>query len=240
MKVNSKEKFIKLLVSTMVRMGYLIESFDFERDLVMMMSIDKYNDLFYFFDDISDFDFTSMLSEMQRDGLIRVSVESNKTKVEILNKLFYTVSDQILSNFDDNLIRLMEEMIRELTLSKNLSEKLPNGVNGIYRLTNPNRVYNVSSSHSIVTDGMVVRIDNEATGACIVQSANFVFLQRFLGGKLSEVQLFHKFEDQRYLFTKLKEILEFYRYLSDSHENKEEFSHFEKIKDINGYRYKKY
>lgn len=239
MKVNSKEKFIKLLVSTMAKMGYIIETYDFENDLIMMMSIAKYDDLFYFFNDISDFYFTDILLEMNRDGLIKVSSDMNNIKIEIVNKMFYTVSDEILKIFSPELINLMAQMIRELDLSKQMSQSLPENVHGIYRLANPNRIYGIGDNHSIITDGMVVGV-NTTTNACLVQNANYVFLQRFYEDKLAEMQLYYKFDDQRFLLRRIKEILDFYRYLDGQQAKREEFSKYKKLTGINGYRCDRY
>jgi len=70
MKINTKRKFITLLVSVMAKKGYMIETFDFEKDLITFLSFDKYSNLFYFFENISDFDFEDILKELQRDGLV--------------------------------------------------------------------------------------------------------------------------------------------------------------------------
>lgn len=244
MKINSKRKFITLLVSVMAKKGYMVETFDFEKDLITFLSFGKYDDLFYFFEDVSDFDFGDILRELQRDGLISVSFDTRKTRIELLHKMFYSVSDEILSTFDKESIKLMEDMLEEYSLSVSLTGELPNNVQGIYRLTNPNRVYNLNKSHSIITDGVVCNVDTDKTGAYLVQDATFVFLQSFMDSILVEMQVFHKFEDRRYIYNKVKEILKFYYYLEMNAQkrscfNEEEFQDFEKLVEINGYRYKK-
>lgn len=244
MKINTKRKFITLLVSVMAKKGYMIETFDFEKDLITFLFFDKYSDLFYFFEDISDFDFEEILRELQRDGLISVSFDTRKTRIELLHKMFYNVSDEILSTFDKESIKLMEDMLEEYSLSVSLTSELPNNVQGIYRLTNPNRVYNVNKSHSIITDGLVCKVDTDKTGAYLVQDATFVFLQSFMDSRLVEMQVFHKFNDRRYIYNKVKEILKFYYYLKMNAQKRdrfieEEFQNFEKFDEINGYRYKK-
>ncbi len=244
MKINTKRKFITLLVSVMAKKGYMIETFDFEKDLITFLSFDKYSNLFYFFENISDFDFEDILKELQRDGLVSVSFDTRKTRIELLHKMFYSVSDEILSSFDDESINLMEELLEEHSLSVSLNSELPNNVQGIYRLTNPNRVYNLNNFHSIITDGVVCNVDTNKTGAYLVQDAIFVFLQSFMDCGLVEMQVFHKFEDRRYIYNKAKEILKFYYYLEMTAKKRasfdeEEFENFEKLDEVNGYRYKK-
>lgn len=244
MRINSKDKFIKLFVCVMSKMGCSIETFNFEKELIQMMAIGKYDDLFYFFENISDLDFTEILLEMQRDGLIVVDYYTNGTRIEILNRLFYDVGDHILNKFDNHLVKLMEEMLGDLILSRSLSDSLPKGIEGTCRLCNPNRVYMMNESYSIVTDGLVLKTDKENTGAYIVQDASFVFMQRIFEDKLKEIQVYYKFDNRSFLLNKIREILEFYKrilgsYGEDILRQSQDYSYFEPLNEINGYRYKK-
>lgn len=239
MKINSKEKFIKLFVSTMARMGYLIETFDFEKDLLLAMNNRKYEDLFYFFDDVSDLDFSLILLEMQQNGLISISSGIRSVKISVLDKLFYKVSNEILRNYDESIINLMESLIKEIDLSKSLAEVLPDGVQGIYRLTNPNGIYVMDSTHSIVTDGIVVNASEVKSGSVLVQSANFVIMQSYVENKLKGLELSYKFDDKRFILRIAKEIIDLYRTMMSTGDLEQDNKRLEKLNDINGYRYRK-
>lgn len=93
MKVNRKEKFIQLLLAVMARTGLIVETFDFEKELLVMMEDRRYADLFYFFETMDDINFTELLNQYREEGLIDTTFTLREVTIRISNKMFYNVSD---------------------------------------------------------------------------------------------------------------------------------------------------
>ncbi len=242
MKINSKDKFIRLYIAVMAEMGYFVETFDFEKDMIKLMSNRKYEDLFYFFDDISDFDFSDILRNMHDSELIEVSESLRTTKITILDKMYNEEAERLLSKYDIGTINLVTEMIRELDLSKSINNEISSAIESCYRLANPNGVYFMGDTHSIVTDGIVIKIDEEKSGGYLVENATFVVIQNYFNNELKELQLYHKFEDKRRMLSIIKEIIDYQRKIRDAAKKsvlliEEDTNYFEMLEGIKGYRY---
>lgn len=240
MKVNRKEKFIKLLLAVMARTGLIVETFDFEKELLVMMEDRRYADLFYFFETMDDINFTELLNQYREEGLIDTTFTLREVTIRISNKMFYNVSDQILYQFDDNLIKLMEMLLRELDLSRSLQQEVSVPVMARYCLSNPNGMHTIKPVSSIVTDGDVRKAFAGSTGGIIVENATFLVIQDYIDKKLNDFQLFYKFEDKRFVLRLVREIIDFYRRIMNNTNRVEEDERFERLDNIEGYKYKKY
>lgn len=240
MRVNRKEKFIKLLLAVMARTGLIVETFDFEKELLVMMEDRRYADLFYFFETMDDINFTELLNQYREEDLIDTSFTLREVTIRISNEMFYKVSDQILHQFDDNLINLMEMLLRELDLSRGLQQEVATPVMARYRLSNPNGMHTIKSISSIVTDGDVKKAFAGSTGGIIVENATFLVIQDYIDKKLNDFQLFYKFEDKRFVLRMVREIIDFYRRIMDNTNRVEEDERFERLDNVQGYKYKKY
>lgn len=241
MKINTKEKFINLLLATMAEMGLLVETYDFQKELLMMMSDRRYDDLFYFFEDMSDLDFTECLDKYSEERLIEVRYSLRAVTISILNGMFYPVADQILEKYDKNIVKQMESMLRELDLSRCLQREVYSQGRVRYLLSNPNGLHHIGVGSSVVTDGNVMKSFERDTGGIIVQEATFLTIQEFDGEVLNSIDLYYKFEDKRFVFKLVKEILTYYKRVIENNIGIcEDDEKFEELDGVSGYKYKKY
>lgn len=239
MRINSKEKFITLMLSTMAQMGFMVETYDFEQEMLQMMSDRRYTDLFYFFESLDDLDFADFLEKYYREGLIELNFSIRTVTIRLLNRMFYPVADEELAKYDETTKKLMQNMLRELDLSKDLRDQVGREVKARYYLSNPNGLHDMKSTSSIVTDGSAINEMENETGTIVVQDATFLIIQDMVDSKLKEIKFFYKFEDKHFVYRVIKEVMEFYRSLREK-TTCDSLEHFEKIPGIDGYRYRKY
>lgn len=240
--IRSKQDFISLYLVAMHKMGLLVTTTCFKEDLLKMMSIDKYEDLFSFFYNLDDLDFSSELSSFVAKEWITLIPREEGVTIRLSHSFCFPIAEQLAENYDSYYLSLMIQLLRELKLSSDLRHFIPYDVDTLYRLTNPNAIYTIGASTSIVTDGTVDPLDK--TDTYLVQDASFVVLQRMKEEKLAAFELFYRFEDQRYIFYIVKKIVNLCREVTDymkffQPELIEERKEFEELSHVKGYRYKK-
>lgn len=240
--IRTKQDFLTLYLIAMHKMGMLVTTCQFQNDLLKMMNLRKYDDLFAFFYNLDDFDFTSELQFFEKKGLISLVPREKEITIRLSHKFCYPVAEQLAEQYDDYLLSLMIQFLRELKLSANLGHFLPYEVDALYCLTNPNAIYTIDGSTSIITDGTVDLLAK--TGTYLVQDADFVVLQKMKEEKLAAFELYYRFEDQKYIFHIVNKIITLYGEINhyvhllpsehiELHQDFEEFSH------VKGYRYKR-
>lgn len=225
----------------MAHTGKLVDTYDFSKQLPKMMIDRKYEDLFYFFTNLDDFDFSKELLEYQDKCFISVISQEEGTTIQLLHKFCYPVSSELLNDFDKTSIHLMKYLQTEVDLSTKIEKNLPDGVSGLYKLRNPNGFYVLNNQTSVITDGNVCKFEEENT--YLVQNATFSVIQRQNENQLQEVQLNYRFEDLPYVFQLLQKTVDLSKELTSYEkmlqpERVIDREQFEKLTDVPGYRYK--
>lgn len=243
MKIKSKKSFITLWLCSMADTGKLVGTYDFLKELLPVMSDGKYNDLFYFFNNLSDLDFSSELLEYQKRELVSLDFhEEGTTTIRLLHKFSYPVSGELMENFDNLSIHFMGLLQKELDLTRFFEQNLPPGVVGTYKLENPNGIYVMDNDMSIVTDGVVSQF-GEQENTYLVQDAGFSVVRRYQDEELKEMHLKYPFDDQRYISNLMEKTVNLSKKITGYDVMMRsgvvtDRNYFEKLDDAPGYRYK--
>lgn len=241
MKIKSKEDFILLYLLAMSHMGFVVFTCDFKEDLLKMMRDRKYDDLFSFFHSLEDLDFSRKLGDFVQNRWIEVSSYEKGTTIHLLPSFSYSDSTDLTNRFDFPTLSLMMQLLNEMNLNAALTGFISEDVDASYRLANPNTVYTIDDTMSIVTDGEVEPLNKDNT--YLVQNASFVVLQKKRENKLVSFDLFYPFDDQQYIFHIVKKILNLSKDVTEHMKLfpprlEEKNQQFEQLEGINGFRYK--
>lgn len=242
MRITTKEDFIKLYLATAEKDGQIVSTHHFKEELLKMMYDRKYEDLFTFFNSIEDLNFERELIIFEKEGYLKWQKKEEKITIHLSHTFQYSIACRILNQYDDHLIILMSQLLQELNLSSNLTNYFPDKVSSTYRLTNPNTIYQINENMRIITDGNVNPIAPK--NFYLVQDANFVVLQTFVEGQVSELNLSYSFDNPGYIFSIIQNILdldkEITTHMKMVHpEIIEARKNFVELEEVKGYRYRR-
>ncbi len=245
MRIESREDFVRLLLGTMSKISYIIETFDLKRELSLMMEDKRYDNLFYFVSSLDDLDLFDVLVPYRDKGFIELRGDRRKVTIDIRSQLFSPFAKQILEGFDDSLIAQMAQMIRELDIGRNIGLCSYGDITTVFKMVNPNGIYTVERKENIVTDGDVRKAPEIKTGAVVVENASFLSKQIFNRGKLNEFQFYYRFDNKSDIWRLAKHILSYLDAVERKKKNlpiysgEEVLDKFTELDKGLGYRYKR-
>lgn len=226
MEILNKRDFIELLICTMAKNGNVVETFNLKDEIFLRLDDLRYEKLFFFFRSLRDLEFESVLTEFTNEDFTDCyKVSENQYYIKLTNK-FINQYDSVLSKYDKSIVDVMEKFIREIDLSKQMIEYAPHNNTISYCLTNPNRIYSITEDMRIITNGIVRKLGNNK---CLVEDAQFVFVESFLEDKLQDIKIYYPFDDIRYINNIVEQLLkiETLKYLRSMGE----FTPREKVED---------
>lgn len=216
MKIKSSNDFINLFIITLAKEGYIISTYNFNKELLEFLTDRKYANLFSFFQELSDFNFNNILNLMEEEGLIELTPrEDDNITIKICNKFLYPIAERLLSEYDESLYLNMKDLIKDINLTQKFQGKLPKGATGTYKRGNPNNLYTISSDSRIITDGDLEELtDNKF----LVQNASFTITETIKEDKVIRMDIILPFENDRYMDSVIDQVLNY---------DKEPIYHFE-------------